>query len=171
MPVGIPLIRAQLPDRPHLNARLSADIVHAYRKNGSDLSQNPVLLAHSCTASRGFRRSKTRKRRCQICKRPAVARTRARPRPSQGNHESGPPLCQSSKVRRGPSPVRCRPCLSLPLAFCSGASSGSGCTLLPSPHGKVAVIGDENAGRAPANPRTDGAAYARASPFHTNYFP
>src|SRR6478672_1291952 len=42
---------------------------------------------------------------------------------------------------------------------------------LSSPPGLVAVIGAENAGRAPANPRMDGAAYARASPFHTNYLP
>jgi hypothetical protein len=40
-----------------------------------------------------------------------------------------------------------------------------------SPPGLVAVIGDENVGRAPANPRVDGAAHARASPFHTNYLP
>ena len=42
---------------------------------------------------------------------------------------------------------------------------------LSSPPGLVAVIGDENAGRAPANPQMDGAAYARASPFPTNYLP
>src|SRR6266702_6341075 len=36
--------------------------------------------------------------------------------------------------------------------------------LVPSPHGTVAVIGDENAGRAPANLRMDGAAHARAWP-------
>jgi hypothetical protein len=35
----------------------------------------------------------------------------------------------------------------------------------------VAIIGDENAGRAPANPQMDGAMYARASPFHTNDLP
>jgi len=40
-----------------------------------------------------------------------------------------------------------------------------------SPPGPVAVIGAENAGRAPANPRMDGAAHARASPFHTNHLP
>ena len=57
------------------------------------------------------------------------------------------------------------------LTFCSGAALVSGAHLFPSPHGIVAVVGDENAGRAPANPQTDGAAYARASPFHTNYFP
>lgn len=57
------------------------------------------------------------------------------------------------------------------LTFCSGAALVPGAHLFPSPHGIVAVIGDENAGRAPANPRTDGAADARASPFHTNYFP
>ena len=42
---------------------------------------------------------------------------------------------------------------------------------LSSPPDLVAVIGVENAGRAPANPQMDGAAYARASPFHTNYLP
>ena len=78
---------------------------------------------------------------------------------------------QSSKVRRG----RLLP-PAFPLTFRSGElfvwrGAGSGCTLFPSPHDIVAVIGDENAGRAPANPRTDGAAYVRASPFHTNYFP
>jgi hypothetical protein len=35
----------------------------------------------------------------------------------------------------------------------------------------VVVIGAENAGRTPANPRTGGASHARASPFHTNYVP
>jgi hypothetical protein len=35
------------------------------------------------------------------------------------------------------------------------------------PPGLVAVIGDENAGRAPANPQMDGAAYARTSPFQS----
>ena len=35
----------------------------------------------------------------------------------------------------------------------------------------MAVIGDENAGRAPANPQMDGAAHARASPFAANYLP
>ena len=79
---------------------------------------------------------------------------------------------QSSKVRRGPSPATS---ISVNFlfwrTFCSGAALVPGAHLFPSPHGIVAVIGDENAGRAPANPQTDGAAYARASPFHTNYFP
>jgi hypothetical protein len=42
---------------------------------------------------------------------------------------------------------------------------------ISSPPGLVAVIDAENAGRAPANPRMDGAAHARASPFAANYLP
>src|SRR5712664_1357755 len=42
---------------------------------------------------------------------------------------------------------------------------------MSSPPGFVAVIGAENAGRAPANARMDGAAHARASPFPANYLP
>jgi hypothetical protein len=42
---------------------------------------------------------------------------------------------------------------------------------ISSPPGLVAVIGAENAGRAPANSRMDGAAHARASPFAANYLP
>ncbi|MFB9269261.1 recombinase family protein [Bradyrhizobium erythrophlei] len=43
-----------------------------------------------------------------------------------------------------------------------------GRTITTSPPGTVANIGDENAGRAPANPRRDGAAHAEASRYSTN---
>jgi len=39
---------------------------------------------------------------------------------------------------------------------------------LSSPSDLVAVIGDENAGRAPANPQMDGAAYASRFPQTTS---
>ena len=58
------------------------------------------------------------------------------------------PGVPTNKIRAfGPSPAA-----SLPVNFLFWRGAGSGCTLFPSPHGIVAVIGDENAGRAPANP-------------------
>jgi hypothetical protein len=86
--------------------------------------------------------------------------------PSGSIQSVGPGEGQSTKV-----PTRAVPAASLLVNFLFWRGAGSGCTLFPSPHGIVAVIGDENAGRAPANPQADGAVYARASPFHTNYFP
>ena len=78
------------------------------------------------------------------------------------------PSTQVSLLDRVLQRIGPRRAIRLPLAFLFWRGSGSGCTLLRSPHGIVAIIGDEIAGRAPANPRTDGAAHARASPFHTN---
>ena len=79
-----------------------------------------------------------------------------------------PRLAASFLTRSGAATHRSEASHPPPVSFLFWRGSGSGCTLFLSPHGIVAVIGDGNAGRAPANPRTDGAAHARASPFHTN---
>ena len=79
-----------------------------------------------------------------------------------------PQLAASFLTRSGAATHRSEASHPPPVSFLFWRGSGSGCTLFLSPHGIVAVIGVGNAGRAPANPRTDGAAHARASPFPTN---
>jgi hypothetical protein len=79
-----------------------------------------------------------------------------------------PQLAASFPTRSGAATHRSEASHPPSVSFLFWRGSSSGCTLFLSPHGIVAVIGDGNAGRAPANPRTDGAAHARASPFHTN---
>jgi hypothetical protein len=64
----------------------------------------------------------------------------------------------------------------IPLTFCSSEllfwrGAGSGCTLFPSPHDVVAVIGDENAGRATANPQTEWSSVCQSIAVSHKLFP